>query len=400
MPWKETGPMEQRRLFIAECLSNGGPAGYICAAFGISRKTGYKWWNRFCSEGLSGLAERSRAPKRIPHKTPPAIEDMVVTARKSHGSWGPPKLVAHLSRKYPHVPWPASSTVGEILKRRGMVQPRRLRKHTPPYTEPFQEVSAPNDVWCIDFKGYFKTQDGKRCTPLTVMDAHTRYLLCCTGMRRTTRTAVKPHLERTFHVYGLPRAIRTDNGSPFASRGPGGLSRLSVWWLRLGITVERIRLATPTDNARHERMHRTLKEETARPPQADLATQQAAFDSFVHSYNCHRPHQALGQIPPAELYAPSPRPYPEYLAPMSYPGHFELRTVTTAGQISWHHRLWHISEALAGETVGLEEVHTDVWTVYYGPVVLGYFKPESHRLTRRKHGMWSSPYRIHPWNPS
>jgi putative transposase len=397
MPWKETGPMEQRRLFIQECLENGGPAVRICAAFGISRKTGYKWWNRFCSEGLSGLADRSRAPKRIPHKTAKSIEQKLLGARKLHASWGPRKLIADVARKHPYIRWPAASTVGDILKRHGLVPPRTLHTRTPPYTDPFGEVNAPNDVWCIDFKGYFRTQDRKRCTPLTVMDSRTRYLLCCAGLRRTTHTTVRAHLEQTFHLYGLPRAIRTDNGPPFASRGPGGLSKLSVWWLRLGITVERIRPATPTDNGRHERMHRTLKQETATPPKADINAQQAAFDTFVHSYNHDRPHEALGQIPPADLYTPSPRSYPVHPAPISYPGHFELRIVSKVGQIRWRCRLWHISEALAGETVGLEEADNDVWTVYYGPVVLGYFKPGSHRLIRKKHGKWSSPNRIRPW---
>ncbi len=280
MPWKETCPMEERMKFIADCLQDEWSLAQLCRFYGISRKTGYKWLARYLAEGPAGLGDRSRAPRRHPNGVPREVEEQIVAFRAQHPHWGPRKLVHRLTQIQPETHWPAPSTVGVLLKRRGLTASRRRKRHTPPYNQPFQEGVQPNQVWSADFKGWFRTQDGIRIDPLTISDVASRYLLRCQGLVRPNRTAVQAVFTAAFQEFGLPRAIRTDNGPPFASVGLGGLSRLSAWWVCLGISPERIRPGHPEENGRHERMHRTLKQATAQPPQTTTNGQQRAFDRF------------------------------------------------------------------------------------------------------------------------
>jgi transposase InsO family protein len=272
------------------------------------------------------------------------------------------------------------STVSALLKRLNLVHPRRFRHRVPPMTAPFGSCAAPNDTWCVDFKGWFRVSDGSRCDPLTISDAFSRFILRCEAVPGTGAADVRPVFEAAFNEYGLPNAIRSDNGPPFASRGAGGLSKLSVWWVRLGILPERIEPGKPEQNGRHERMHQTLKAETARPPRHTLRAQQLAFDRFRHIFNYERPHEALGQQPPATVYEPSLRRMPLYLPEMTYPDHFEVRHANKTGCIKWNSRHVYISEALAGEYIGVEEIGDGVWLARFGPVELGRFKDDAPQL--------------------
>jgi putative transposase len=284
MPWKETCTMDERLGFIADCLEGGLPMTALCEIYGISRKTGYKWLSRYRGEGLEGLRERSCAPLRPAHGIDPKLESKIVELREVFRHWGPRKLKAHLERVHAGEQWPAASSIGDLLARRGLIVERRRRRRAAPVTRPFSEAREANDVWCADFKGWFRTRDGTRCDPLTLSDAHSRYLLCC-DIVAPTREGVEPAFERAFREYGLPLALRTDNGPPFASHGAGGLSRLAVGWLKLGIRLERIDPGKPQQNGRHERMHRTLKQETSSPAAETPAQQQARFDHFRQVYN-------------------------------------------------------------------------------------------------------------------
>ncbi len=382
MPWKETCPMDERMKFIADYLKNEWNLSDLCQYYGISRKTGYKWLARYQAEGPSGLHDRSRAPRHHPNAVHKAVQDRIVAFRVEHPYWGPRKLVHRLTQLEPATRWPATSTAGEILKRHGLTVPRRRKRRTPPYTQPFRESLQPNDVWCADFKGWFRTQCGTRIDPLTISDAVSRYLLRCQDLRRPTRTAAQAVFTAVFQQFGLPAAIRTDNGAPFASTGLGGLSRLSVWWLRLGIVPERIRPGHPEENGRHERMHRTLKQATAAPPRATPKAQQLAFDRFLTEYNQERPHEALDMQTPAQHYQPSPRPFPARLPEMEYPSGYLVRRVRSNGQIRWQGRLIFVSEVLIGQKVGLIQVDNGIWRLDFGALKLalldektGKFKP-------------------------
>jgi transposase InsO family protein len=299
-----------------------------------------------------------------------SMEEQIVALRSDHPRWGPRKLRARLSSISPATAWPAASTIGGLLKRRGLVVPRRRRSAMPPSMLPFAACGAPNDVWCMDFKGWFRTGDGRRCEPLTISDADTRYLLRCQVLPRLDTRSVQPLLEATFREFGLPAAIRTDNGAPFASRSAGGLSRLSVWWIKLGIRPERIAPGRPCQNGRHERMHGTMAREACDPPAASLARQQLRLDAFRRIYNEERPHEALGNVTPASLYRPSPRPLPTRLSPIVYPDHWQARTVRPSGEIKWQGEYVFISELLDGAPVGIEET-AGGFRVHFGPVPLG-----------------------------
>ncbi len=298
------------------------------------------------------------------------LAELIVAFRRRHSRWGPKKLRALLDAKYPQMKWPACSTIGEILRRAGLTVRRRLRRRTPPYTQPFSSCDGPNAVWCADFKGWFRTADGVRCDPLTISDAHSRYLLRVQGMRETRGGPVRSLFEATFREHGFPWAIRTDNGSPFASHGIGGLSRLSVWWLKLGIVPERIEPGHPEQNGRHERMHLTLKRATVCPPARDLRRQQVAFDRFRQEFNECRPHEALGQKCPASVYVPSAREYCEP-GPVEYPAGLEVRSVKSNGVFNWRGRVIFLGEALGRERVGLAEVMDGCWAVYFCRQPLG-----------------------------
>jgi len=371
MPWQETGPVHERGRFIDDHGLGLYTMTELCARYAISRKTGYKWLARYDASGRAGLDDQSRAPHTCPHKVSPAMAALLLQARRQHPDWGPEKLLQWLEPRHPAMTWPAISTAGDLLARHGLVKKRRRRRPSqhpgvvPPTTH------APNDLWATDFKGQFRTGDGVYCYPLTVTDQHTRYLLACQGLLSTRGTAVRPIFDRLFREYGLPRAMRTDNGVPFASTSLHGLTALNVWWLRLGIQHQRILPAHPQQNGAHERMHKTLKQGAIRPPRATLATQQRAFNRFRQEYNDERPHQYLRGRTPSTLYRCSPRPYTGALPMLEYPAHFLVKRVTNAGTVRFKTRLLYLSTALKGHRVGLEEVDDGVWSVFFCEVLLG-----------------------------
>jgi len=397
--------MDERMQFLAAVMRGEEGMAALCRAYEISRKTGYKWLARYKEEGGVGLTERSRAPRTHPQAVSAAVEATVLAARAAHPTWGPRKLLAWLAPQAHQTAsapvaagagapvaagavLPVASTVGVLLRRAGLVVPRRRRQHTPRWTAPLAHADAggPNAVWCADFKGQFRTGDGALCYPLTITDACSRFLLRCQGEPAIDGTRVQALFDATFREFGLPLTIRTDNGAPFASTGVGGLSRLSVWWLKLGITPERIAPGRPDQNGRHERMHRTLKKETAVPPfgpAATLRAQQDRFDAFRTEFNTERPHEALGQVPPATLYSPSLRPYPTRLRELEYPHADAVRQVRQNGELRWHGQLIFLSESLAGEPVGLTALADErYWQVTFGPLVLGVLDLARGRIQR------------------
>jgi transposase InsO family protein len=381
MPWKELSAMDEKLRLVALSLRGDEPMSALCAAFGISRETGYKWRRRYLEGGPGALEERSRAPHRPGRLTPAALAAPLIALRRERPHWGPRKLLAVLARRHPEVTWPAASTVGDILRRAGLVVPRRLRQRAVAQEQPFQAVGEANDTWCVDFKGWFRTADGARCDPLTVTDAHSRYLLACEIMAEQT-APVRAALDACFRDHGLPRALRSDNGAPFAGPGAAGLSRLAVHWLKLGIRLERIVPGQPQQNGRHERMHRTLKAETAKPPAACAAAQQQRFDAFRHDFNHNRPHEALGQQTPAEHYRPSPRPMPGRVPEPCYDADHEVRRVRTSGEIRWQGGRVFISQALAGEPIGIVELDGGHWLARFAGVDLGIIDPDARKLHR------------------
>lgn len=372
---------DERLKLVQEFADPEGSRAEICQRYGVSRKTGYKWYEEFLRYGVGGLADRSRAR----HSQPRAIDEetigAILEARAGHPSWGERKLAAWLGRKHPERSWPCTSSIGAILKRYGLTRPVKRRRRAHPSHE-LVEASAANQVWAIDFKGWFHTGDGRRCDPLTISDTHTRYLLRCQAVDQTSGKFVRPLLEATFREYGLPARIRSDNGAPFASTGIGGLSRLSVWWMRLGILPERIEPGRPEQNGRHERMHRTLQQETAQPPARSIGAQQRVFDRFRTEYNQERPHEALAMATPASLYAPAWRQFPERLPEIEYPVGFARRRVEEHGGISWMHERVFLGEALAGETVGVEE-REHGWRVWYGALPLAWLDASELRAPQR-----------------
>jgi transposase InsO family protein len=309
MAWKEICVEEERFRFIEQLRREQLSMAEVCRAFGISRKTGYKWLERYELGGIGALSDQSRAPHCQARQVLAEVEAEIVKLRGAHPSWGPAKLKAWLDREAPEILWPAASTIGELLKRRGLTAERRRKRRATPNAQPLAHALDVNDVWCADFKGWFRTQDGRRCDPLTITDARSRYLLRCQAVARPDYEHSRPVFEQAFREYGLPKAMRTDNGSPFASIGLAGLSRLAVWWLQLGIHPERIRPGKPAENGRHERMHRTLKQDAVRPPRANLPEQQRAFDHFREEYNDQRPHAALQHGTPGSVYQYSRREY-------------------------------------------------------------------------------------------
>jgi putative transposase len=380
--------MEERVKFLAR-LKNGERMTDLCREFGISRKTGYKFLERFEQLSVVGLTDQRRAPERIPHRTPEAVAREVVRLRKEHPTWGAKKLRVHLSRERPGVQIPAASTIGEVLKREGLIETRRRRNR--PYIEhsPLCHAEAPNDVWCVDFKGQFRLGNGRYCYPLTLSDAHSRMLLACEGLDDTRGEGARVVFEEVFRRHGLPSAIRSDNGTPFASQGVAGLSRLSVWWLRLGIRLERIEPGCPQQNGRHERMHRTLKAETTRPPGANMLQQQERFDLFRDVYNNVRPHEALGQRPPAELYSGSGRRFPERLSEPEYPLHDLALRVGASGHVYVPGTgraigPLFVSASLAHERVGLRELDDNTWLVSFVQIDLGTLNLKMKRFDAAK----------------
>lgn len=382
MSWKVTWPMKERTNLVSWYETGHYTVTELAAQFGVSRKTAHKWLGRFAAEGQEGLGDRSRAPRHHPNAASPAVVAAVVRAKLAHPTWGPLKLSPGSQEPSEVVQaWPSPSTRGVILTRHGLTGTRRRRRRVPPSTQPFAAADRPNAVWCADFKGWFRTGDGRRCDPLTISDAYSRMFLCCHGLPRPDYAHVRPAFEATFRAYGLPEVIRTDNGPPFASVAAGGLTPLSVWWVKLGITPERIEPGHPEQNGRHERLHGTLKRECLQPPAATMEQQQGCFDVFRDVYNHQRPHQALGQRPPVTSYQPSPRRYPDRLEDVLYSDDTNVRRVRSNGQIKWRGTLVFISEALVGELVHLRESAAG-WIVHFGPIPLGLLDPIGERLQR------------------
>jgi len=372
MSWKTSDAMSERVEFIGLLQSGQRTLSSLCREFGISRPTGYKWAERFRLEGLEGLKEKSRAPHEHPQETDPEVQGLLISARKSHPSWGPRKLKAWLEDRNRSLQLPAPSTIGDLLKREGLVRSRRRRLKHPAVKSPFgQQILEPNQEWDVDFKGEFRLGDGQYCYPLTISDAFSRYLVEVRALPGVAGEGTRPFFERAFREFGLPCTIRSDNGAPFAGVGLGRLSALSVWWIKLGILPVRGRPHHPQDNGRHERMHRTLKAETTRPPAMESHGQQERFDVFRQEYNNERPHEALGQRPPVRIYKASNRPYPGRIPDVDYPGYYEVRKVCSAGKFTWKSRAVFIGFPLAGERIGLREIEDGLWRVYFADVELG-----------------------------
>ena len=381
MSWKETCAMEQRLKFL-EAVGEGDEFfASLCRSYGISRKTGYKWRRRYESGGAEALADRSRAPHQQAHQTPAEITQGILDARVDHRRWGPEKLKAWLERKQPHQRWPSSSTIGEILKRAGLTTARGKRQWVAPTPGHLLASEAANAVWCADFKGYFHCQDGSRCDPLTVTDAYSRYLLRCQAVDGLDERYARALFETAFREYGLPNAIRTDNGSPFASVALAGLSSLAVWWIKLGIWPERIDRGKPQQNGRHERMHRTLRESTAEPPARTLSRQQRAFDEFRQEYNHERPHEALEMKTPSEFYQPSCRSYPNRVNTPEYHPGLIVRGVGECGRIKWSGERIFITKTLGHEPIGLEGIEDGIWKLWFANYPIGWMDERTRQAT-------------------
>ena len=378
MPWKECNRMDERLRFVARLL-DGEKMASLCREFGISRKTGYKIFNRYKDEGLRGLEDRARSPYRHPNKLPFQVETAILRIKREHMSWGAPKIREKLIKLYPGIKPPATSTIHATLDRHGLVQRRKRRRYKAQGTE-LSHARAPNALWCADYKGQFRLGNRRYCYPLTVSDYRSRYLLACEGLESTREAGAFPVFERTFKEFGLPAAIRTDNGVPFASpHALFGMSRLAVWWLRLGIAIERIKPGHPQQNGRHERMHLTLKQETTRPPSYNFLQQQARFDDFIEGYNQDRPHQALGGQYPGEVYTPSAREYHHPQVP-EYPFHDRTIQVTQCGRICVGRRKINLSTVFGGQYVGIREVADQVWLVSFMEYDLGFFDQDENRV--------------------
>ena len=346
--------MDQRVALLGDWLRGEWTMTELAARYQISRKTAYKWVARYAADRETGLLERSRAPTVHGRAHAPALRDLVLALRRQHPHWGPKKLRAVLAARHPATAWPAASTMGAWVRDADLSAPRRRTRYVVPLTQPLAAATGPNAVWTADFKGWFRTGDGTRCDPLTVIDAWSRFVLCC-RITAPTQRGVRPWLERLFREYGVPRVLRTDNGTPFASTGAGRLTQLAVWWLKIGIQLDRIDPGHPEQNGRHERFHLTLQQEATTTPAPTPGAQQRRFDRLRREFNDVRPHEALGQRPPAQVYVPSTRPYPARLEDPWYDATHQVRRVNPNGQIKWQGGVVFVSEALRREVVGLVE---------------------------------------------
>lgn len=378
MAWKECRVMDERMKFVGRLLS-GDKMSELCAEFGISRKTGYKIWGRYQDCGLEGLTDRSRRPVRYANQLPMQIEKCILNLKKEKPSWGARKIKEILARKFPGVKTPANSTIHAVLDRHGLVQRKGRRRNKSKGTV-LNVATSPNDLWCADYKGEFMLGNRQYCYPLTITDQASRYLLACEGLETTKEQYAFTIFERVFKEFGLPKAIRTDNGVPFASpNGLFNLSKLAVWWLRLGVSIERIVPGHPEQNGRHERMHLTLKKEATQPAGENILQQQAKFDDFIDEFNNERPHEALGMKMPAEIYAKSVREY-QGLPPVEYPMHDRTVTVTNCGRICMKKLKINFSRSFVGQQVGIKEVNDGIWLVTFMDYDLGYFDEESKKI--------------------
>jgi putative transposase len=384
MVWRATCAMEERMRFVDAVVDNEESIAALCRRFGVSRKTGYKWLERYDEDGVEGLQERSRAPLHHAQALTAAIAEQCVAVRLAHPSWGPVKVQAWLKNHRSRIQWPAASTIGALFDREGLTVRRRLRRRSPPSSAPFAQCGAANDVWCTDFKGWFLTGDGKRCEPLTLSDAHSRYLLRCQAMPRTDAQHVWPVLDAAFREYGLPLRLRSDNGPPFASCGAGGLSQLAIKVIKAGVVPERIAPGKPQQNGRLERLHLTLLQDTAKPPARTLRDQLERLRRFQRLYNEERPHQALGNDVPAKHYTASPRRFDGILREPSYRTDVAVRRVRHNGEIRWQGNTIYINAALVGEPVGLIENDDGTCSVSYGPISLGVIAHGDDHLRKSK----------------
>jgi transposase InsO family protein len=374
--------MEQRVEAIRE-WKDGESITALSEVYGVSRKTIYKWIEREASQGTAGLEDRSRAPLNSPQKLSEAMVERIIEARQRWG-WGPRKLLVKLAASMPKEKLPAASTVAELLRSKGLSHARNRRLRTPAYPQPFAAVEQANQTWCADFKGWFQTADGTRCDPLTITDAHSRYLLCCQIAAKTNTQHVEALFDAAFREYGMPQVIHTDNGSPFASRAPGGLSRLSMRWVRLGIVAERSRPSSPQDNGRHERMHRTLKQDTLQPPASNPKRQQDAFHVWRKQYNEERPHESLAYRTPSVCYENSPRPFPRRVPEVQYDAGLFVRKVSASGDLNWKGERFFVSEVFDGQMLGLKPNHDRYFEVFYGPISIGWFDTFQYQFQRRE----------------
>lgn len=369
------------RVQLIQDYEGGESISALAEVYSVSRKTIYKWLARHDAEGVAGLADRSRTPHDSPHKLSDEVIEHIIAARQ-RWSWGPRKLRVKLAAAHSHIAWPAESTIGEVLKRAGLTHRRKPRVRTPPYAQPFASVAGANQTWCADFKGWFRTGDGTRCDPLTITDAHSRYLLRCHITPKADGIHVAAIFDAAFREHGLPLVIHTDNGVPFASRAPGGLSRVSMRWVKLGIVPERSRPASPQDNGRHERMHSTLKQATLQPPERNPRRQQAAFDRFQHDYNHERPHEALDDRTPASCYTASPRQMPRRVPELDYGDDVQVRRISQQGSLKMNGERTFVSEIFAYEWLGLRALDERYFEVFYGPVTVGFLDTFQHTFHR------------------
>lgn len=380
MPWNQVTPMDEKTQFIADVLRKEQAISELCERYGISRKTGYKIIRRYQQEGPEGLHERSRRPHRCPHQTPKDVAEALVQLRCRHPKWGAKKLLKILSGRRPELPLPARSTACDILDRHGLIPQERKRRQLGHPGKPTTSMDRPNQTWCGDFKGQFRMGNGEYCYPLTVTDGCSRFLLECRALSTTSCADSKPVFRRLFEEYGLPDRIRTDNGVPFATPSLARLSSLSAWWVRLDVMPELIEPGKPQQNGRHERMHKTLKAHTTRPPAFSSRGQQRKFDEFREEFNEVRPHESLNQETPASLYTPSTRKMPDKLPKLEYPAHYETRYVSANGGIRWLSRWVNVSSCCIGEYVGLEEIGDGIWDVYFGRLRLGRLLEEHMKI--------------------
>jgi transposase InsO family protein len=376
--------MDQRMRFVVDHGSDGWTVTELCERYGISRKTGYKWLERYRLEGPAGLSERSRAPASHGRATPEPLAQAIIGMKLERPTWGPRKIIDRLSRRQPGAGWPSVSTAGEILKRAGLVCARRIRRRAPPRLGELTVPQYAKHVWAVDHKGWIRLGDGARVEPLTMTDGFSRYLISVSAAASTAHDEARPLFEKAFCEYGLPETIRSDNGAPFASTGVTGLTALSVWWIKLGIRHQRIDPGNPQQNGRHERFHLTLLE-AMRPPEPNRAAQERRFAAFTRDYNEERPHEALGQNPPASFYQRSVRPMPPRIPEPEYPAEAAVRKVRSNGEIRWRGDLVAVSTALVGEAVAIEETEDGQWLVRFYDAPLGVIDLAKNKLRRLDH---------------
>jgi putative transposase len=370
MPWRKTNQVNERLRFVAQAQEGLYDHAELCERYGVSRQTGYTTLKHYGELGVDGLKDRSHAPLHCPHRISEEMRELLLEARRAHPTWGPRKILAWLEPRHTGKALPAASTVGDLYSRELLVKPRARRRKWSHPGRASVAVEGANDVWTIDFKGEFRMGDGELCYPLTIADAHTRFLLAVDALTSTAHAGTHEVVERVFREYGLPAVIRSDNGGPFSTKAIGGLSRLSVWWTQLGIKHDRIAPGRPDQNGSHERMHRTLKQNTVWPPSADAPAQQQRFDTFRAEFDFERPHEALGQKTPGSFYMPSPRELPAHLPQPQYPGHCVIRQVRANGMLYFRDREIFLSELLVGHPVALEEIADGVWSIYFYDLLL------------------------------